>query len=491
VTAVAPPSSARPEALAALRDVVARAGFTGAGVQTLLGAEDEVLARPADFPVQLRRLDGDESPLAVLVRIFVLLASESREVVDRALVPLGAAGLERLGLVAPRDERLVAAVRLIPHDDIVVASDLSDAGAGADHVPGVQRPSNALASLTVRRPVARALDVGTGNGIQALLLSRHADRVVATDVNERALAFAAFNLALNGAANVELRRGSFLEPVAGETFDLVVANPPYVISPETSLVFRDSGLGGDRVSAELVRALPAVLADGAFATVMVSWIADEDDAAARPRSWLEGAGCDAWILHTGTDDPLSAAAGWNRDAPTLEQRSERIERWVEYYRREGIERIAYGAIVLRRRDGDSNWVRAVELPRARLRPAGPHLERLFAAQDFLQGTGDDELLLRHRFEVPPEVRLEQRLVREAGGWRLESAELRQLAGLGFVAGLDEGATRVIAGLDGDRALAATIEAAAADLRAEPAEFRPAAAALVRRMAELGFLVPLE
>ena len=124
-------------------------------------------------------------------------------------------------------------------------------------MPGVQPPSTVLARLTVRRPVARALDVGTGCGIQAILASRHAERVVATDVSERALAFAQFNLAVNGIENVELRQGSFLEPVEGERFDLVVANPPYVVSPENDLVFRDSGLGRDRVSEQIVVTFPA------------------------------------------------------------------------------------------------------------------------------------------------------------------------------------------------------------------------------------------
>ena len=78
----------------------------------------------------------------------------------------------------------------------------------------------------------RALDVGTGNGIQAVLASRHAGAVVATDVSERALAFAEFNCDLNDADNVELRLGSFLEPAAGERFGLVVSNPPFAISPD-------------------------------------------------------------------------------------------------------------------------------------------------------------------------------------------------------------------------------------------------------------------
>ena len=55
-----------------------------------------------------------------------------------------------------------------------------------------------LASLTPRVQVARALDIGTGNGVHALLAARHADEVVATDVNPRALAFTQISAGLNG-----------------------------------------------------------------------------------------------------------------------------------------------------------------------------------------------------------------------------------------------------------------------------------------------------
>ena len=141
---------------------------------------------------------------------------------------------------------------VVPHDDVLIASDDPQGTIGGDYVPEVARASATLASLTIRKPVERALDVGTGNGIQAVLAARHAAAVVATDVSERALAFAEFNCALNGADNVELRLGSFLEPVAGERFGLVVSNPPFAISPENDLVFRDSGLGRDRVSEDLL-----------------------------------------------------------------------------------------------------------------------------------------------------------------------------------------------------------------------------------------------
>ncbi len=426
-----------------------------------------------------------------MIRIFVLLASESDEVADRVLAPLGACGLEELGLVTRRGARIVAAARLIPHDDLVIASDLPESGAGSEHVPGVQRPSNTLANLTIRRPVDGALDVGTGNGIQALLAARHAEHVVATDVNPRALEYARFNVALNGAENVELRQGSFLEPAAGERFGLVVANPPYVISPEASLTFRDSGLGRDRVSEELVRGLPALLEEGGHATIMVSWIQEGDDHASRPTAWLAGSGCDAWILYTGTDDALAAAAGWNRNIAAPEERAAKIDTWLEYFRSEGIEAISYGALVLRKRSGGANWVRSTELPRRGLAQASAALERMISAQDFLAAADTDERLLERRFRIADDATLEQKLAREQGQWVLREAELRLEGGLAFTAGLDARAARVVAGLEPTRPLRAVLEEAADTLATERGEFVPAGAALVRRMVELGFAVPVD
>ena len=81
---------------------------------------------------------------------------------------------------------------LVPHGDLLIASDRDAEGeAAADWVAGIHPPSLTLGP-TVRRSVERALDVGTGCGVgsAALPASRHAERVVATDVNARALTFA-------------------------------------------------------------------------------------------------------------------------------------------------------------------------------------------------------------------------------------------------------------------------------------------------------------
>jgi 16S rRNA C967 or C1407 C5-methylase (RsmB/RsmF family) len=164
------------------------------------------------LPSYLRRL-GDADELAVLLRLFLLGVPVARERVEELVADELRARLAGAGLLVDDGEALHGASRLVPHDELLIASDHAAAAEGhVDHVPGVHRPSVALAHLTVRSEGERALDVATGNGIQAILLAAHAEHVVATDVNARALDYATFNAALNGAQNVETRLGSFFEP---------------------------------------------------------------------------------------------------------------------------------------------------------------------------------------------------------------------------------------------------------------------------------------
>ena len=313
----------------------------------------------------------------------------------------------------------------------------------------------------MRRHVETALDVGTGSGVQALLAARHSDRVVATDLNERALEFAAFNAVLNGAENVEVRAGSFFEPVAGERFGLVTCNPPYVISPESAFLFRDSGREGDAVSRDVVRALPEHLEEGAFGSVLISWVVPPDgDWSAPLRWWVSGRGCDAWFLHYGTSDPLTHAANWLRHdlAGDPEAFAAALDRWLVYFDQLGIEGIATGAVVLRRRTG-VNWMRADRIPADRLRPAGEQIQRIFAAGDVLSAMRDERQLLAERVALAPRALLEQRAVLLDGEWDGAGAVLRLEEGLGFEASLDGATAGLLASLDGRR----TVGDVAADL----------------------------
>ena len=355
---------------------------------------------------------------------------------------------------------------------------------------GLHRPSITLADLTVRRPVARALDMGTGFGIQAILAAHHAERVIATDINPRALAFARFNAALNGASNIEFRHGSFFEPVDGEHFGLVVTNPPYVISPENEYLFRDSGMGRDRVSERLVMQLPDYLEDGGYGTILVSWIPDSDESTARPRSWLEGTGCDAWILETAVEDALASAGTWNRDLesdPPAYSRA--IERWTAYYAAEGVRRLAYAAIVMRRGHDGRHWVRTHGLPGGhRTRPEA-HVLRLFSGPDLSDRLSTDDALAKEHLSLAEGSVISSRNRFGDHGWA-EANELTLDVGIPFSAELDRTTAEFLLELDGTRALGDILAAFARERDAPPQPIRVAGLAVTRKLLELGLVAPV-
>lgn len=75
---------------------------------------------------------------------------------------------------------------------------------------------------------ASVLDMGTGSGIGAIVAAQWAGRVVAVDINPEAVRCAQINCLLNRVEErVSLRQGDLFGPVAGETFDVILFNPPF------------------------------------------------------------------------------------------------------------------------------------------------------------------------------------------------------------------------------------------------------------------------
>ncbi|HEX9243771.1 MAG TPA: methyltransferase [Anaeromyxobacter sp.] len=298
-----------------LKTVFTQHGYLGPEAMAALGGAFGESHRRVDLPLYLRRL-ATPRPLHVLIRLFGLFAPVNEAEARGALAPLTPEGLERAGLVERCDGQLRAKVGLTAFEGLLLAHDRIEETAdqlAADHVLGVNPSTVNLAQLTIRRRVRSALDIGCGQGAQALLLARVAERVTGVDVNERALAFARFNACVNGVRNVEWLAGDFFAPVAGRRFDLIVSNPPYVISPESRFVFRDGGRPSDAVSAEVVRGAAAHLEDDGHATVVCNWaLAADEDWSSPPRRWVEGTGCDALVLYRGKQDAMEYAAAWNR-----------------------------------------------------------------------------------------------------------------------------------------------------------------------------------
>jgi SAM-dependent methyltransferase len=481
-------------AVAGFRRVLDRHDFAGASVLAAFGGVLPVgkFHYRDDLPLYLRRLAA-LTPINTLIKLFVLDQWLDEAAVREAIDPVGVDDLRRMGLIEAGPLGIRAQVRLSGYDGLVLAHDRYDEQAPAlreDHVLDVNPTTVMLANLTVRRPVRTALDIGTGCGVLALLAARHSERVVAVDTNPRALNLAAFNARLNGIANVEWRQGSLFDPVEGSRFDLIVCNPPYVMSPDARYLFRDGGRRGDAMSEEIVRRMPAYLEEGGFASILCNWgLRVGEEVAAPVRRWVDGSGCDAWVLWSATQDPLTYAAMWTRSRDRGAYDAA-LERWGTYFAELGFDAIGLGGVILRRRTADANWMRADKLPERPLEQGDAHIRRIFDAQDCLARLMTDDALLGQAFLAAHDHRLRQTFAMRDGTYHPESADVELESGLGFRGSVDPYTINLLVRCDGRRSLADIATELAAQGGADRAQIAPACAEIARRLASLGFLKPV-
>lgn len=439
--------------LVRLRERLTSLNYTYDAVQELLGANAaDAMARDQVVPgiwrvEQILRgeYSTEQKNLARLLAFFLLARplseAEAAEVFGDTLQDFADAAL------IERDAAVywTASVDLRPHaaDDgteIYVAADLGahqrPGVLRKDHVLGIGHASLTLAQITERTPVERALDVGTGCGIQTFHLLAHARHVTATDISERALAFTRFNLLLNAPAlnidpqnpqdRVSLREGSLLDPVAGERFNLVVSNPPFVITPrvagesaEEQFTYRDGGLPGDEIVSTMVRRLPSVLVPGGRAQMLGNWeiIRDSADPSQphpwdeRVRAWVEESGAEAWIIQRETLSPESYAETWLKDASENRDRKHYEQTYLAYlndFESRNVHSIGFGMIWLRRPSEDTTaglaapLLRFEEITYPIQQPIARALTESVRRYDRLAAM-DDEALLATHLEVAEDV----------------------------------------------------------------------------------------
>lgn len=456
-----------PEGINRLTEALRTADYTASGITARIGPEATAAAGRGDVRATLRAtapaLGEDPDPLATLIRLFVCGQTEPVDAVAAAFRPLPLAEAVSGGLVEPAitgtgEKGLRAAVELEAYGPWWVVSDLS-AGMRpgvplpADHVLGVGSASTTLAAATIREPVATALDLGTGCGIQALHLSRHAQRVTATDLSRRALRFAATTAALNG-LDWELLAGDLTTPVAGRRFDLVVSNPPFVAGPGTMThTYRDSGRAGDAVCAELVAAAPRLLAPGGTMQFLANWLqVSGQDWRERISGWLAGTGLDAWVIQREVSDPLGYVNLWLADAcedPTTTPA--RAAAWLDWFEANQIVGVGFGLITLRAGGHIDPVVRMEEARQTYLGDLGPQVTAWFDRQDWLREHSGDRLLAA-RLRAEDALRLHQEATRGPQGWQVERQVLSLATGMRWSEEVDPVTLALIGGCDGQLTL---------------------------------------
>ena len=342
-----------PEEFAQLRALLQQAGYTPAGLVERTGSAimDE---RVANETTDLTTTDA----LDVLLRLFwngeTLPAAVVRGIVPAELNSL----LERLGLCEhdAGSGTICAPLALYPVRSIYIVSDQRAAVVGKDAQADAVYP--ALTGSTVEflgmlstTPCDSLLDLGSGTGVAALLgAQQYARHAWAIDIAERSTRMAAYNARLNGIDNVTVLRGDLYEPVAGLTFDRIVAHPPFMPRLQTELIFGDGGADGEEITCRIVAGLVDHLRPGGRFTCRCM-ASDRKDAPLeqRLRTLLGDAASEFDIaLMVGTTMPASRCFGQLLERGDMTPAA--YQQLMQLLTERGVENVVLGTVAIERHE---------------------------------------------------------------------------------------------------------------------------------------------
>lgn len=468
-------------------DLLRHVGYSNEAAREILRADPGLVTDPERRPLYLRRTSGG-TPLETLIRLFLLGVPVDPETAAGALVPMSVPEWAELGLLRLEGGSVQASVELLPLEGFIVALDAPEGphGRTGDRV-ATGAATRTLTRLTIRRPTRATLDLGTGSGTLALFATRHSDVVVGTDINPRAVWMASLSAGLSG-VEMELREGSLFEPVAGREFDLIVSVPPFAITPEFRQLFMTSNMEGG-ICQTIARESPRFLSPGGFCQLLAHWpVPKEGEWHEGLSGWFEGTGCDVWVLHIETHECDNYAVDWINQSVGPKAMDEQFDRWLEFYEREGIQRIASGLITMRPATGSQPWFRADEMPHVH-QLAGDDVLQSFEARSFLEAN-DDRALLGSRFRLSSKARLTQEWRRGQGGWEVESTHLQRTeSGLEYAQEIERYGAELADRLDGGSPLRDVVADLAASMNTDLDSIAADSLKILRQLVEQLFLIP--
>ncbi len=223
----------------------------------------------------LRRINPS---LWLLQRAFLFCEPVPAASLENLFSPASCRRWEKAGLLQAVNGSLMSCVRATPwwgkifwHDSPPNFRE-SFVFLGPDSISFAHHLGSELKRWPQRR-YRRVLDVCTGSGIHALMLSERAEQIIGADLNPRAIAYARLNAKLQNRDNIRFVISDLLQQVPRERYDLVVSNMPLLFLPE-HLRFKcldgDAGDMGIQLPLRLLDQLGDRLAENGVALLHVN-----------------------------------------------------------------------------------------------------------------------------------------------------------------------------------------------------------------------------
>jgi hypothetical protein len=394
------------EQFSSVRELLRRANYTGAGVAPFVDIDNlgETEMKTAKVTVHPHPADL----LSLLIQLFLdgffVRADTARDLLSIAEFT----ALGDLGLVTKnaKDESLLySPIKLYPIDPLYVLSDRWSNPDGSLFrslsdilYPPVGPNTKLFLELLPNSPCEAFLDLCSGTGIAGLIAaSQYARHAWAYDITERCAHFAEFSRRLNGIENFSTGTGDLYEPAGTQTFDRIVAHPPYVPVLEPKWIFYGGGEDGEQITRRLIAGLPRHLRPGGALHCLAMVTEREGESLEeRLRQWLGGAGheFDIALVTRSSMDPDQFAVGTVlKNAGTVSD----TLKLKALFRELKVSALIYAMIIIQRRSSRRNTftVRRHKGPQT----SRAEHQRLLAWETASAEPGSSDLVLQSRLKA--------------------------------------------------------------------------------------------
>jgi SAM-dependent methyltransferase len=201
-----------------------------------------------------------EDPIDNLIRLFIDGRKVSAELIAKQISSAFVDAALEMRLLEENGNLLKSSFSLFPCCGKYLVTDQAEKNTAINQVMWLWGESFLLGGFVKRLSRRRAIDLGTGSGVHAILASDHCASVVGADVSPRAIAFSNFNAVLNEKSNIDFVLSDLFNSING-TCDLLLSNVPY--APDTAAKASDNfwsgGIDGTELLQRVVEALPTRL----------------------------------------------------------------------------------------------------------------------------------------------------------------------------------------------------------------------------------------
>ena len=347
--------------------ILKKEGYNAKAICEKLGISDLQSIEPTYLPYYSFIKLGVK-PLDSLIKLFMVRSSitlkQARSILGEECLTM----LQELGVLYNRQNNIASSIDLFCVEGHYIATDhrflfFEEDKMDEDPVMYIGSDSFGLINTAPQVISNHTLDLCTGSGVQSIIASQYSRKITAVDINPRAIRFARFNAQLNGVGEISIQQGDLFEGLGKHRFDTILANPPFVPSPEDQMKFRDGGTKGESILSRIVNKASHYLTENGRLAIVADLV-DVDNYQEKLSKWWGSGPAKTLVLKTADRDEILFAVPhchypFNQ---SYQEYSDELIKWVNNFQKGKLKAVNFGYILIQNSETPFYYTKTISNP---------------------------------------------------------------------------------------------------------------------------------